>query len=49
MSIIPLVLVLLGLRVSNTMSQKESIVGGDPTESTGSPVRGQDDQEREDL
>ncbi len=29
------------------MSRKESTVGGDPTEDTGSPVRGQDDQGRE--
>ncbi len=31
------------------MSRKESIVGGDPTESTGSPVRGQDNQESEGM
>ncbi len=31
------------------MSQKESKVGGDPTESTGSPVRGQGNQESEGM
>ncbi len=31
------------------MSRKESRVGGDPTESTGSPVQGQNNQEREEI
>ncbi len=31
------------------MSRKESTVEGDPTESTGSPVRGQDNQESEGM
>ncbi len=31
------------------MSRKESTVGGDPIESTGSPVRGQDNQESEGM
>ena len=40
---------LFGLRSNNTISRKESRVGGDPTESTGSPVRGQDNQESEGM
>ena len=48
-SIISLILVLFGLRSHNTMSRKESTVRGDPTEDTGSPVRGQDDQGREEM
>ncbi len=43
------ILVLFGLRSHNTMSRKESTVGGDPTEGTGSPVRGQDNQESEGM
>ncbi len=31
------------------MSRKEATVGGDPTESTGSPVHGQDSQESEGM
>ena len=31
------------------MSRKESAVRGDPTDDTGSPVRGQDDQGREEM
>ncbi len=43
------ILVFFGLRSHNTMSRKGSKVRGDPTEDTGSPVRGQDDQGREEM
>ncbi len=43
------ILVLFGLRSHNTMSRKESAVRGDSTDDTGSPVRGQDDQGREEM
>ncbi len=49
MLIVLLILVLLGLRFNSTMSRKESTVGGDPTESTGNPVREQDDQGSEGM
>ncbi len=44
-----MILVLFRLSSYNTMSRKESAVRGDPTDDTGSPVRGQDDQGREEM
>ncbi len=44
-----MILVLFRLSSYNTMSRKESAVRGDPTDDTGNPVLGQDDQGREEM
>ncbi len=43
------ILVLFRLSSYNTMSRKESAVKGNPTDDTGNPVRGQDDQVRDKM